>query len=67
MFDTQINGTIVVSSEKLSFQAHIDFHGTVPLKPIKAFILDEKPLTCLFGPLSDFISTISPLFATLCP
>ena len=41
-----------------------------PLKPLKAFILDEEPLEplkCLFGPLSDFIFSFEPLFATFCP
>ena len=41
-----------------------------PLKPIKAFILDEEPLEpikCFFGPLSDFIFTFQPLFSEFCP
>ena len=31
MFHTQINGTTDVFSEKWTFEAHIDFCGTVPL------------------------------------
>ena len=41
-----------------------------PLKPLKAFILDEEPLEplkCLFGPLSAFIFTFEPLFFAFCP
>ena len=41
-----------------------------PLKPLKAFILDEEPLEpleCLFGPLSAFIFTFEPLFSAFCP
>ena len=40
-----------------------------PLKPLKAFILDEEPLEplkCLFGPLSAFIFTFEPLFFAFC-
>ena len=32
MFHTQISGTIVVFSENLTFEAHIDFRVTVPLR-----------------------------------
>ena len=41
-----------------------------PLKPLKAFILNEEPLEplkCLFGPLSAFIFTFEPLFSAFCP
>ena len=43
MFHTQINGTIIVFSEKLTFKTLIDFRGTVPLRPYKQNML-RKPL-----------------------
>ena len=42
MFHTQINGAIVVFSENLTFKAHIDFHGSVPLiQNMHTFMVDK--------------------------
>ena len=43
MFHTQINGTIIVFSEKI-FEAHIDSRGTVPLRQTSAYYLAHNYL-----------------------